>query len=44
MFRKMKQLVQNFNLNSHLSEEVDNAFMITMYFSTVVYRQQVLRP
>lgn len=38
MLQKMKQLMQNFNSNSHLSEEVDDALMIMIYFSNVLYK------
>lgn len=38
MLQKMKQLMQNFNSNSHLSVEVDDALMIMIYFSNVLYK------
>lgn len=37
MLQKMKQLIQNCNSNSHLSKEVDDALMIMMYFSSILY-------
>lgn len=38
MLQKMKQLMQNSNSDSHLSEEVDDALMIMVYFSNVLYK------